>query len=73
MFIGYRKFRCYECNHVFRGPAAEYHATVLISPIRCEKCGSFHTAPCGVIYLPIYKYIWKKIDAQSGLDINVRE
>lgn len=45
MFRGMTKFVCDECGHEFSGMDCEYRCTVLTAPVRCPKCGSWHTYP----------------------------
>lgn len=60
-----QSFHCTNCNHEFAGPAMEWRATALIQPLKCPKCGSWHTrpsSPFGFISNKFYKPIWEELD-----------
>ena len=42
------KFVCDDCGHKFEGMDCEYCASVYTAPVKCPKCGSWHTMPSGI-------------------------
>ena len=70
MFRGFTQFVCDDCGHKFTGPDMEWMCTVYPAPVKCPKCGGWHTYPSGFhVCLPfcglfglnkrIYRRIWK--------------
>ena len=70
MFRGFTQFVCDDCGHKFTGPDMELMCTVYTAPVKCPKCGGWHTYPSGFhVCLPfgglfslnkrIYRRIWK--------------
>ena len=45
MLRGMRTFVCDNCGHKFKGMDIEWNATAMSQPLRCPKCGSYHTCP----------------------------
>jgi len=64
MIRGKTVFKCDNCGHKFIGIDAELGATVLTAPVKCPKCGSYHTYPPSFFGLnkSIYKKIWEGMD-----------
>ena len=73
MFRGFTQFVCDDCGHKFTGPDMEWMCTVYPAPVKCPKCGGWHTYPSGFyVCLPlgglfglnkrIYRRIWKSIE-----------
>lgn len=63
MFRGMTKFVCDDCGHKFKGMDCEYLATVCTAPVKCPKCGSWHTMPAGwFTNKSMYRDIWKSMD-----------
>lgn len=64
MFRGMTNFVCDNCGHKFKGMDIEWNATALSQPLRCPKCGSYHTCPNSFLGLNkiIYRNIWKQMD-----------
>lgn len=64
MLRGIRKFVCDDCGHEFKGLDIEWNATAASAPVKCPKCGSYHTAPSssGGFLKYIYRMIWKRND-----------
>lgn len=57
------KFVCDDCGHKFEGMDCEYQATAITAPVRCPKCGSWHTMPSGwFTNKSAYRDIWKRDD-----------
>lgn len=72
MFRGMTEFVCNDCGHKFVGMDCEYQATVYTAPVKCPKCGSWHTLPSGSFLgqlKTVYRDIWKSIDKYHN-DIN---
>lgn len=63
---GYLPFYCSECGKTFFGIAMEWYATSFTAPLKCPKCGSWHTRPWSFLPSKLanhkYKDIWKAID-----------
>lgn len=59
-------FYCSECRNRFKGVASEWCATAFVAPVKCPKCGSWHTRPWSPLPATVanlrYKRIWKTID-----------
>jgi DNA-directed RNA polymerase subunit RPC12/RpoP len=70
MLRGKRIFVCDECGHKFWGMDFEWNATTLSQPLKCPKCGSWHTRPVSIFGLnkSIYKEIWKQMDKIRNAD-----
>lgn len=64
MLRGIRIFRCGKCKKIFWGFDTEWHAMVLLAPLKCPKCGSMHTKPL-FEGKGIYEVIWKDLDAKT--------
>ena len=64
MLRGTTTFVCDDCGYKFKGLDVEWCATVMSAPVRCPKCGGYHTAPAGSdgILKSIYRKIWKSSD-----------
>lgn len=64
MLRGIRTFVCDDCGYKFKGMDIEWNATAMSAPVRCPKCGSYHTAPTssGRFLKSIYRLIWKRND-----------
>ena len=63
MIRGYRKFRCTNCKHHFKGMDIEYACTVYSTPLRCPQCGSIKTMPAGIIFgRSAYEKIWEEME-----------
>lgn len=64
MIRGTKTFVCDDCGHKFKGMDIEWCATALSQPLRCPKCGSYHTCPNSFLGLNkiIYRNIWKQMD-----------
>lgn len=66
MVFGNIPFYCSECNNKFMGMAAEWYASAFVAPVKCPRCGSWHTRPWSILPSQIadlrYKAIWKTID-----------
>lgn len=64
MLRGMKTFVCDDCGHKFRGMDMEWNATALSQPLKCPKCGSFHTCPPSLFGFnkSAYREIWKQID-----------
>lgn len=43
MLRGFYKYVCADCGHEFIGADIEWQATALSQPVKCPKCGSYHT------------------------------
>lgn len=77
MLRGTKTFVCDNCGHKFKGGDFEWNCTVFSAPLKCPKCGSFHTYPYsssegffGRIFgggsdKSMYEDIWKMIDKQQ--------
>ena len=75
MLRGKRTFICDNCGHKFKGGDFEWNCTAFSAPLKCPKCGSFHTYPynSGGIFgwifgsdKSIYEDIWKTMDEQHN-------
>lgn len=65
MFRGMTTFVCDNCGHKFKGMNLEFNATALSQPLKCPKCGSYHTMPdifLRFLNKHVYKSIWKQMD-----------
>ncbi|MCH4148050.1 MAG: hypothetical protein LKF33_06445 [Prevotella sp.] len=64
MLRGKIKFQCAECNQTFSALDMEFMATAYSAPVKCPKCGSWHTCPAGASAseMGAYREIWKKMD-----------
>lgn len=66
MITGILLFYCSECGKRFMGPDIEYAATTFSQPLKCPKCGSWHTRPWSPLPAKManvrYKGIWDSID-----------
>lgn len=62
-------FHCSECGKRFLSTACEWCATAFVAPVKCPKCGSWHTRPWSLLPAKIanlrYKEIWQNIDNQN--------
>ena len=69
MIFGMTKFKCDNCGKTFRGVSAEWQCTVYTAPVRCPKCGSWHTMPKSIFPFftnkTVYEKIWKSIDENT--------
>lgn len=69
MIFGTIPFYCNECGNRFMGVAAEWCATAFVSPVKCPKCGGWHTRPWSLLPAAIankkYQPIWDKIDKHN--------
>lgn len=68
MLRGKTLFICDECGNKFRDLDFEYMASVLTTPMKCPKCGSYHTYPAtasAFIQKSVYKKIWEQIDKEE--------
>lgn len=65
MLRGITTFVCDDCGYKFKGLDMEWCATAASAPVRCPKCGGYHTAPAsgGGFLKSIYRMIWKHIDS----------
>lgn len=75
MLRGFTIFTCDKCGNKFKAPDIEWAATVWSQPMKCLKCGSYHTMPhrlfpFGLMDKFVYKRIWKMMDGcQEGQEI----
>lgn len=68
MIRGKTLFTCDECGNKFRDWDFEYMESVLTTPMKCPKCGSYHTYPATALALfrkSVYKKIWEQIDKEE--------
>lgn len=68
MIRGKTLFTCDECGNKFRDWDFEYMASVLTTPMKCPKCGSYHTYPATALALlqkGVYKKIWEQMDKEE--------
>ena len=68
MIRGKILFTCDECGNKFRDLDFEYVASAFTTPMKCPKCGSYHTYPATVsafIQKSVYKKIWEQIDKEE--------
>lgn len=68
MIRGKTLFICDECGNKFRDLDFEYMASAFTTPMKCPKCGSYHTYPATVsafIQKSVYKKIWEQIDKEE--------
>ena len=61
MLRGVNLFKCDNCKKVTIGLDLELGAIALSQPIKCPKCGSWHTSPL-FSSKSLYKKIWKQYD-----------
>lgn len=75
MLRGTRTFICDNCGHKFKGGDFEWNCTAFSVPLKCPKCGSFHTYPYNSVGIfgwifgsdkSIYEDIWKTMDEQHN-------
>lgn len=73
MVRGVITFYCSECENRFEGIDAEWHCTVSTAPLKCPRCGSWHTRPCTGSFWSAeyeneknewYKHIWDAADRE---------
>ena len=70
MVRGVITFYCSECENRFEGIDAEWHCTVFTAPLKCPRCGSWHTRPWTGSFVPAefgnerYKPIWDQSDRE---------
>ena len=57
MFRGFCDFVCDDCGHRFKGMDCEWMATAYTAPVKCPKCGGWHTYPPGFLGLNKYFYL----------------
>lgn len=70
MLLGTKTFECDKCRNKFEGMAMEYMCTSTVAPLKCPKCGSWHTFPAstfpffGLSFLQrmTYESIWNSMD-----------
>lgn len=65
MLRGITTFVCDNCGNKFKAMDIEWRCTVLSQPMKCPKCGSYHTMPNGFggfLSKHVYRTIWKQID-----------
>lgn len=64
MFRGMTTFVCDNCGYKFKGMNLEWNATALSQPLKCPKCGSYHTSPSSLFGFnrSVYKKIWEQMD-----------
>lgn len=65
MLRGTTLFVCDNCGNKFTALDIEWLCTVLSQPMKCPKCGSYHTMPSsifGFINKSVYRTIWKQMD-----------
>ena len=62
MFRGVCTFVCDDCGHRLKGMDCEWMATAYTAPVKCPKCGGWHTYPPGFLGLNkyVYRRIWKR-------------
>jgi DNA-directed RNA polymerase subunit RPC12/RpoP len=63
-----QSFHCTNCGNEFKGLGIEWRGTAFIQPLKCPKCGSWHTRPSsifGCISNRFYRPIWKGLDEWS--------
>ena len=62
MLRGVCTFVCDDCGHRFKGMDCEWMATAYTAPVKCPKCGGWHTYPPGFLGLNkyVYRRIWKR-------------
>ena len=69
MLRGILPFYCSECGKRFMGADIEWDSSVFTTPLKCPKCGSWHTRPWSPLPARIankrYKKIWEIIDNQN--------
>lgn len=51
MIRGIRTFVCDDCGHKFKGWDIEWNATAASQPVKCPKCGNYHTHERGLFKL----------------------
>jgi DNA-directed RNA polymerase subunit RPC12/RpoP len=70
MLRGMRTFVCDDCGHKFNGMDFEWNGTAMSQPLRCPKCGSWHTRPNCLLGLNKGQYvkIWKQTDEIHNAD-----
>lgn len=56
MLRGVCTFVCDDCGHKFEGMDCEWMATAYTAPVKCPKCGGWHTYPPG--FLGLNKYVY---------------
>ena len=61
MFRGVKLFKCDNCKKVTIALELELGSTALSQPIKCPKCGSWHTSPF-ISSKSLYKKFWKQYD-----------
>ena len=75
MLRGTRTFICDNCGHKFKGGDFEWNCTAFSAPLKCPKCGRFHTYPYNSVGIfgwifgsdkSIYEDIWKTMDEQHN-------
>lgn len=72
MVRGKLPFFCSECNKKFIAIDMELAASVLSQPVKCPRCGSWHTRPWSPLPKMIadlrYKSIWEAIDKREAMN-----
>lgn len=64
MLRGVYKYVCADCGHEFIGADIEWLATVASQPVKCPKCGSYHTGTASL--LSQIKFFFGGIRAMKG-------
>lgn len=65
MLRGTTLFVCDNCSNKFKALDIEWRCTALSQPMKCPKCGSYHTMPSrifGFMSKSVYRSIWKQMD-----------
>ena len=79
MLRGFTTFKCDKCGNKFKAADIEFLATAFSQPMKCPKCGSFHTKPIKLFPYNlmdrfVYKKIWKMMDeCQEEQDVQPQE
>ena len=70
MVRGVITFYCSECENRFEGIDTEWYCMVFTAPLKCPRCGSWHTRPWSIlpakIANKIYKNIWEFNDRNKS-------
>lgn len=84
MLRGVTTFVCDDCGHKFKGMDCEWMCTAYTAPVKCPKCGGWHTYPSGFqVMFPFgglfglkksfYRKIWKDLDSRQVSDGGAKE
>lgn len=61
MVRGMKLFYCSECGKRFLGVDIEYAASTYSAPLKCPRCGSWHTRPWSLSPTKIADHVYRKI------------